>query len=241
MPVELRNKAIVITGAFGALGVATARAAVRSGARVALIDRVEKTPEELVALCDSPPHIMIRSVNLSDSSEAAAAVEKAAAHLSGVDVLINIAGAFRWQTVVSGDPEVWGELYAINFKTALNCSHAALAHLRQSSQGRVINIGALAAQSAAAGMGPYTASKAAVHRLTESLADELRNESITVNAVMPSIIDTPANRSGMPDADYSKWTTAAALADVLMFLASNESQAITGALIPVTGWSRPPH
>jgi NAD(P)-dependent dehydrogenase (short-subunit alcohol dehydrogenase family) len=239
MPVELRNKAIAITGAFGALGTATACAAVKAGARVALIDRLRNIPQELQSICEPGRHIALGGVNLIDAAEAAAAIETAAVHLRGVDVLINIAGAFRWQTVVSGGQEVWDQLFAINVKTALNCSQAALAHLRRSEHGRVINLGALAAQQAAAGMGPYTASKAAVHRFTESLAEELRSEGITVNAVLPSIIDTSANRIAMPDADHSKWTAPAALADVILFLASNESRALTGALIPVTGWAKP--
>jgi NAD(P)-dependent dehydrogenase (short-subunit alcohol dehydrogenase family) len=114
-------------------------------------------------------------------------------------------------------------------------SRAAVPYLRQSKQGHIINIGANAALKASAGMGAYAASKAGVHRLTESLAEELKGDGITVNAVLPSIIDTPANRADMPNADFSKWVTPQALADVILFLASPQAQAIIGALLPVTG------
>jgi NAD(P)-dependent dehydrogenase (short-subunit alcohol dehydrogenase family) len=105
----------------------------------------------------------------------------------------------------------------------------------RSAAGRIVNIGANAALKSAAGMGAYTASKAAVHRLTESLADELKDQGVTVNAVLPSVIDTPVNRRDMPDADFTKWVTAGELAAVILFLASAEASGITGALVPVVG------
>jgi NAD(P)-dependent dehydrogenase (short-subunit alcohol dehydrogenase family) len=126
-------------------------------------------------------------------------------------------------------------MHRINLSTCLDTTRAALPHLKAASAGRVGNIGALGAIKAAAGMGAYAASKAGVHRLTESLAEETKGTGVTVNAVLPSIIDTPANRADMPDADPSKWVSPAQLAAVILFLASREAQAVTGALIPVTG------
>ena len=149
--------------------------------------------------------------------------------------MVNIAGAFRWQTVSEGDPAIWDLLFTVNVKTALNCSRAALPYLHQSRAGRIVNVGANAASKAGAGMGAYAASKAGVHRLTESLAEELKKDGITVNAVLPSIIDTPANRKDMPQADFAAWVTPAALAKVIQFLASPDAQPVTGALIPVVG------
>jgi NAD(P)-dependent dehydrogenase (short-subunit alcohol dehydrogenase family) len=108
--------------------------------------------------------------------------------------------------------------------------------LLERGRGRIINIGAgAAAARAGAGMGAYTASKAGVQKLTESLADELRDRGITVNAVLPGTIDTPRNRSDMPDADFSRWVTPDAIAEVVVFLASDSAQAVTGAAIPVFG------
>jgi NAD(P)-dependent dehydrogenase (short-subunit alcohol dehydrogenase family) len=230
----MRGKTMVITGAFGSLGAATARAAAQRGARVALIDNAPRAPQGLIEAC-GPDAIAFTGVDLAKASDAAAVIDKAHEQMQGLDVLINIAGAFRWQTLADGDPAAWDLLFAVNLKTAVNASRAALPHLRRSKAGRIINIGANAALKAGAGMGPYTASKAGVHRLTESLAEELKSEGITVNAVLPSIIDTPANRADMPQADPSKWVTPQSLADVILFLASEEAHAITGALLPVTG------
>jgi NAD(P)-dependent dehydrogenase (short-subunit alcohol dehydrogenase family) len=152
-----------------------------------------------------------------------------------IDALINIAGGFRWQTIQDGDPQTWDELYRLNVTSTLNASIACLPYLRQAKAGRIVNIGAAAALKAGTGMGAYAAAKSAVHRLTESLADELKAEGITVNAVLPSIIDTPANRKDMPDADRSKWVAPVELASIILFLASDAASALTGALIPVTG------
>jgi NAD(P)-dependent dehydrogenase (short-subunit alcohol dehydrogenase family) len=230
----LSGKGVLITGAFGALGAATAIAAAESGARVALIDRAPQPPAGLVEHA-GPDAVVVPGVDLVAPEQAVRAVEAAHKGLGRLDVLLNIAGAFRWQTVAEGDPAAWDLLFAINLKTALNSSRAALPYLRKSEQGRIVNVGANAATKAGAGMGAYTASKAGVHRLTESLAEELKTTRITVNAVLPSIIDTPANRAEMPTADFSTWVTPQALAEVILFLASPQSQAVTGALLPVTG------
>jgi NAD(P)-dependent dehydrogenase (short-subunit alcohol dehydrogenase family) len=231
---RVAGKSILITGAFGALGAATAIAAGKAGARLALVDRASKTPAGLLESC-GPESTALGGVDLTAPADAAAAVEAAQRHLGSLDVLINIAGAFRWQTVADGDPATWDLMFAINLKTAVNTSRAALPFLRKSAAGRIINIGANTAIKAAAGMGAYAASKAGVHRLTESLAEELKSEGITVNAVLPSVIDTPANRADMPKADFSTWVTPAAMAAVILFLASDEAQPITGALVPVVG------
>jgi NAD(P)-dependent dehydrogenase (short-subunit alcohol dehydrogenase family) len=225
---------IVVSGAFGALGAATALAASKAGASVALLDRAPQPPAGLLLACGSDA-VVLPGVDLVKTDEATAAIDAARQSLGGLDVLINIAGAFRWQTVLDGDPATWDLLFGINLKTAVNSSRAAIPHLRKSKQGRIVNIGANAALKAGAGMGAYAASKAGVHRLTESLAEELKNEGITVNAVLPSIIDTPANRADMPKADFSTWVTPQALAAVILFLASAEAQPVTGALLPVTG------
>jgi NAD(P)-dependent dehydrogenase (short-subunit alcohol dehydrogenase family) len=209
-------------------------AAAKSGARIALLDQAAKPPAGLLEGFAGDT-IALGGVNLVDAAQATAAVDSACQRLQGLDVLINIAGAFRWEKIADGDSATWDLLFATNVMTALHCSRAAIPHLRRRKGGRIINIGANAATRAALGMGAYTAAKSGVHRLTESLAEELKDESITVNAVLPSIIDTPANRADMPQADFSRWVTPEALAAVILFLASDASQAVTGALIPVTG------
>src|SRR5262249_14912914 len=134
-----------------------------------------------------------------------------------------------------GAAAAWDSQFTSNLKSAVNACHAAIPHLRASRAGRIINVGAYAALKAGAGMGAYAASKAGVHSLTESLAAELKDQRITVNAVLPSIIDTPTNRKDMPDADFSKWVSTESLAAVILFLASEQARDITGALLPVTG------
>ena len=123
----------------------------------------------------------------------------------------------------------------MNLKTALNASRAALPYFLASGVGRIVNVGAQAANRAGEGMGPYAASKAAVHRLTESLAEELKLKNVTVNAVLPSTIDTALNRKEMPNADFTRWVAPDDLAAVMLFLASDAARAVTGALIPVSG------
>jgi len=173
-------------------------------------------------------------VDLTDPASAERAIDAVAARFGRLDALLNIAGGFVWQT--TDDPEpAWARMFALNLTTALNASRAALPRLKASPEGRIVNVGANGALKAAAGMGAYAASKAAVHRLTESLAEELKDTAVTVNAVLPSILDTEQNRKDMPDTDPAKWVQPSDLARVMLFLASPDSRAITGALIPVTG------
>ena len=162
------------------------------------------------------------------------AIDAVVAHFGRLDVLINIAGGFAFETVADGDPKTWQRMYALNVLTALNASRSAIPHLVASGAGRIVNVGAMGALQAGAGMGAYAASKAGVHRLTEAFAAEWKGR-ITVNAVLPSTIDTAANRASMPKADFAKWVTPQELANVILFLASDAASAVTGALLPVAG------
>jgi NAD(P)-dependent dehydrogenase (short-subunit alcohol dehydrogenase family) len=224
----MNGKVVVVTGASGALGRVVAEAASSRGARVAGIDHA---PSQMEA---SPDRIEIGGVDLSDAAQAKTAIDAVATRFGKVDALINIAGGFAFEAVAEGDPKTWRRMYALNVLTALNASCAAIPHLAASSSARIVNVGAMGALQAGAGMGPYAASKAGVHRLTEALAAEWKGK-ITVNAVLPSIIDTAANRASMPKADFAKWVTAEELANVILFLASDAASAVTGALLPVTG------
>ncbi len=123
----------------------------------------------------------------------------------------------------------------MNVQTTANASRAAIPHLKRSPAGRIVNVGANGALKASLGMGAYAASKAGVHSLTQALSEELKGDGVTVNAVLPSIIDTPTNRADMPKADFASWVRPEELAAVMLFLASEEASAVTGALVPVTG------
>jgi len=225
---------VVVTGAFGNLGVGVARAFREQGALVALVDHVQ--PAANLGADFGAPHCVLGGVDLTSVASAGAAMATVCETLGSIDVLVNIAGGFRWQTLEQGDVDGWDRMFAMNLKTAVVATKAALPRLLQSAAGRIINVGAgAAARPAGAGMGAYTASKAGVHKLTESLAEELKDRGITVNAVLPGIIDTPQNRAEMPKADYSRWVAPAAIAAVIAFLASEQAAAVTGALIPVYG------
>ena len=178
--------------------------------------------------------IDLAGVDLTDEQAVAKAVAEVEAKLGSIDILVNIAGGFTWETVEDGSVASWEKMFSMNVKSNVTITRAALPAIRRSSAGRIVNIGAGAAIQAAAGMGSYAASKAGVHRLTEALANELAGSSVTVNAILPSIIDTPTNRADMPDADTSQWVQPQAIADVILFLASQAARSVTGALIPVT-------
>jgi len=224
----MNGKVLVITGALGALGKVVTETAVKHGARVAGVDHA---PSQAAA---TPERIELGGVDLSDAAQAKKAIDAVAAHFGRIDALVNIAGGFTYETVAEGDIKSWQRMYALNVLTALNTSRAAIPHLQASSAGLIVNTGAMGALQAGSGMGPYAASKAGVHRLTETLAAELKGK-ITVNAVLPSTIDTSANRASMPKADFSKWVTPQELAEVILFLVSDAASAVTGALIPVSG------
>jgi 3-oxoacyl-[acyl-carrier protein] reductase len=224
----MNGKVIVVTGASGALGKVVAETALARGARVAGVDHAASQ------IPATASRIELGGVDLSDAAAAKEAIEAVAAHFGSCDALINIAGGFAFETVAEGDARTWQRMYALNVLTALNASRAAIPHLAASSAGRIVNIGAIGALQAGSGMGAYAASKAGVHRLTEALAAEWKGR-ITVNAVLPSTIDTPANRASMPKADFGKWVTPLELAEVILFLVSDAASAVTGALLPVSG------
>lgn len=223
---SLAGKACIVTGGAGALGLAVCRALSGAGAKVMAIDHS-------VVPAEQPG---IGGVDLSDASKAKAAIDKAVADMDGLFALINVAGGFRFEKLGEGKVETWDFLYTVNLKTALCASMAALPHLLKNKNGRIVNIGAAAAaKPATAGMGAYTASKAGVLKLTESLADEMKNDGITVNAILPTMIDTAANRRDMPKADFSKWVKPEEIAALILFLLSDEASAITGVNIPISG------
>ncbi|MGA2998021.1 3-oxoacyl-ACP reductase FabG [Bradyrhizobium sp.] len=224
----MEGKIIVVTGASGALGKVVVATALAKGARVTAIDHAASTMKA------TPDRIELGGVDLTDASEAKKAIDAAASHFGKLDALVNIAGGFAFETTAEGDPKTWQRMYALNVLTALNASRSAIPHLSASGAGRIINVGAMGALQAGAGMGAYAASKAGVHRLTEALAAEWKGK-IAVNAVLPSTIDTAANRASMPNADFAKWVRPEELADVILFLASDAASAVTGALLPVSG------
>lgn len=228
---RLQDRHVLVTGAFGTLGLAVVRAALAAGARVSAVDRAP-VPVGAATLAGVQAY---GEVDLADGAAAQATFDRVAQAAGGLDALVNVAGTFRWETVEGGSLDTWDLLYRVNLRTAVSASKAALPHLIARGAGSIVNVGAGAAAKAGAGMGAYAASKAGVARLTEAMAEELKDRAITVNAVLPSIIDTPPNRADMPKADFDRWVKPEQLADVIVFLLSAQARAITGALIPVSG------
>ena len=228
----LNGKVVAVTGGFGQLGVAVVQAAIAAGARVAALDRAA-APAGGVPMDGA---LALGGLDLAEPDAAVRALDRVVRQYGGLDALVNIAGTFRWEELSEGSVDTWDFLYRVNLRSAVSTSRAALPHLFKRGGGRIVNIGAgAAAARAAAGMGAYTASKAGVAKLTEALAAELKDRNITVNAILPIIIDTPANHADMPKADFSRWVAPKSIADTIMFLLSDSARDITGALIPVSG------
>ena len=228
---NLNEKRVAVTGGFGALGVATVNALQAAGAHVAAIDRASGPPGG-VSIGSAKA---FGGMDIGDPAAAKTAFAQVAQALGGLDALVNIAGTFRFEKVADGGLETWDFLYNVNLRTAVAASKAALPFLLESKAASIVNIGAMGALKAGTGMGAYAASKAGIFKLTEALADELKDKDITVNAILPSIIDTPPNRADMPKANFAHWVKPEQIAGVIAFLLSDDARAITGALIPIAG------
>jgi NAD(P)-dependent dehydrogenase (short-subunit alcohol dehydrogenase family) len=235
---KAEDRVAVITGAAGNLGVAVAAAFAVAGLRTALVDAASPVDiERRQASLDDPSRcLVIGGVDLTDPAAAARMVDEVEAGFGRLDILVNTVGGFRGGAPLAQDDlTTWDFMLAINLRTALNACRAAIPKMTARGWGRIVNVGAGAAFSGVPGLAAYGAAKSAVMRLTESLAGELKGTGVTVNAVVPSIIDTPQNRADMPNADYSKWVAPAAIADVIAFLASDAARAVTGVNLPVFG------
>jgi NAD(P)-dependent dehydrogenase (short-subunit alcohol dehydrogenase family) len=235
---EFTNKSIIITGAAGNLGAAVAATFAEAGARVALVDISEERLLQTQAALPQQSSSIIIPTNLIEPAAVASMVRDVLEQFHSVDILANIAGGFTMGPLLhETDDHDWDFMMNLNLRTIFNCCREVIPRMRQHGGGRIINIAARAAREGKAKMGPYCASKAAVITLTESLSAENRELDINVNCILPGTIDTPRNREEMPDSDFSKWVPPQALAEVILFLASDAARCVTGAAIPVYGKS----
>lgn len=230
---EVAPRVVVVTGAFGALGSAVAREFGRHGARLALVDAAQPSAELQREFGGA--HLLLGGADLSSLEATRKAMAAIAMRFGGIDVLVNVAGGFRWERIEDGEIDTWDSLYAMNLRSAVVCCRCVLPAMLERGGGRIVNVGAGAASRAGLGMGAYAASKSGVQRLTEALAEELKDRNVTVNAVLPGTIDTPRNRLDMAAADFSRWVTPTQVARVIAFLASDDAAAVNGAAIPVSG------
>lgn len=224
----MRN--VIVTGGTGALGSAVVGAFLDGGDRV-IVPWV--APGELDRLLESlgeSERLVAIEADISEELGAQKVVQEA----GRVDVLVNGVGAFAGGPPLAEAPlEDWDRMYRINLRTAVAMSRAALPSLASSTRGALLFVASSAVDSAPAGLGAYVASKAGVVALARTLVHELASTSVRVNTIVPTTIDTPANRAAMPDADFSSWTPPAEIARVLHWLASEDAGTVRGAFVPV--------
>jgi len=232
---NFQGSTVMITGAAGNLGRAVAQTFAQQGARLLLVDRAADALESAFGRQDGQTLV---AADLFDREATRLAIASALQSLGRIDVLCHLAGGFAMgEKVHETSEKTWDFMLDINARTFINVAQALVPSMIEQGGGRIVAVGAFSAQKGAAGMGAYVASKSALIRLVESMSAELREQGINVNCVLPTIIDTPANRAAMPDADPARWVAPEALADAIAFLASKAARAIHGAALPVTGLS----
>ncbi len=230
------DEVVIVTGAAGNLGAAVVEILTSRGARVAAMDRTEASLDAVLAKMAEPgKHLAVAGVDLTESTACAALVEQVLQRFGRIDGLVNTVGTFAMAGIDEANPAQWEFLFKVNLSTTLNMCRAAVPPMRGAGRGSIVNVGAGAALKASAGMSAYAASKSAVLRLTESLADELKSHGVRANSVLPSTIDTPQNRAAMPKADVGKWVTPAQVAEVVAFLLADAGSGVNGAAIPISG------
>ncbi|HEV2557339.1 MAG TPA: SDR family NAD(P)-dependent oxidoreductase [Microvirga sp.] len=225
--IDLSNRVIVVTGAAGNLGRAIGRRLHAAGAARVLLDRAGLQADEERTLA-------VGEVDLTDGAQVSAALERAKTRFGRIDGLVATVGGFEGGPAVHETPwSAWERMLNANLKTAVTACHAVLPHFVEG--GRIVTIGARPGVSSVAGLAPYAASKAAVIRLTESIALEHRDRNITANCIAPSTIDTPQNRAAMPGANFFNWVPPDEIAELALFLLSPAARSISGAVIPIYG------
>ncbi len=228
------NKIVVVTGAAGNLGKAVVASFLEAGATVCALDHGHG---RLAGLFPEENSLSIyENVNLNDRNATIDLGKQIVLEHSVIDVLVNTVGGFTMgERVDQTSPETWEKMININVIPLLNSAAAFVPVMIEAGKGKVINIGAGAGLKGGSKMGAYAAAKAAVIRLTESMAAELKPFHIQANCILPGTIDTPQNRQAMPNSDFSKWISPHDIAKGILFLASSDADAISGVSLPIMG------
>ena len=231
------SRSAVVTGGTGGLGVAVTQALLKQGCKVAIpvtSDRHIAAFEQKIGNLKS--QVMTVRADLTVESEVRKFFQTVIDDLGHVDILANIAGGyFGGVPVAETDVAKWEFMMDLNLKAAFLCCKAVLPQMIERRYGKIVNVSARAGLSGIAGLGAYCASKSGLRVLTEAIAEEVKDSGINVNSILPSIINTPANRKAMPDEDHSRWVSPNDIAKVILFLTSDEAAIINGAAIPVYG------
>lgn len=227
---------VIVTGAAGNVGRALLTTLASRGDRIIAVDRQSAAMDDLLEpFGGKDRHLVLADLDLFDAAACEAAVKAGLARYGRIDGIAHTVGGFASAAAAEGGPDLWEQMYRLNVLTTLNIFRAALPSMRAAGRGSLVAIGAGAAVKAPSGLGAYAGAKSAVHRLVESFADELKADRIRVNAILPSIIDTPQNRAAMPDADHTAWVRPREIADAIAFLLAEDASGVTGAFIPVSG------
>lgn len=229
---DFSDRVALVTGASGALGSAVAERFEDAGATVAAADVVDPADEE--ALLDASGDVHFYGGDFTDESEVGDVVADVVDDHGRLDCLLNVAGTWRGGDHVEETAvETFELLFDVNLKTTFLASKHALPHLRE-TEGAIVSVSARSSLEGGEGDGLYRAAKAGVRLLTETMAEENLG-TVRANAVMPSVIDTPANREMMPDADHEAWVDPVDIAEVMLFLCSDAAAVTSGAAVPVYG------
>lgn len=227
----------VVTGGTGGLGVAVTEGLLKTGCKVAIpvtSDRHTAALEQQIGNLKS--QVMTVRADLTVEADVHDFFQNVLDEFGQVDILANIAGGFFGGVpVAETDVAKWEFMMDLNLKATFLCCKAVIPQMIERGYGKIVNVSARAALSGIAGLGAYCASKSGLRVLTESIAEEVKDSGINVNSILPSIIDTPANRTAMPDEDHSRWVSPSDIAKVILFLTSDDSAIINGAAIPVYG------
>jgi NAD(P)-dependent dehydrogenase (short-subunit alcohol dehydrogenase family) len=231
---ELKDRIAIITGGTGALGRAVVSEFLEEGAKVVCTYIVDQELKGLSSMIKNQNLLLIKS-DVTKEKQVAKVVKKTLERFRRIDILINIVGGFAYALIQDTDEATWDRMMTINLKSTVLCSKAVLPQMVKQNYGKMINISSRPGLKGSSGLGAYAASKAGVLNFTQTIADEVKDYDININAVLPSTIDTPANRRAMPKEDFTKWVKPEEIARVMVFLASDDSKPISGAGIPVYG------
>lgn len=235
---QFNDRTALVTGAAGNLGRALCAALATEGAKIAMLDISSEALVQARSTLPDNAEIELFPADLLVSDAVERTVGAVKGRFGRIDVLANVAGGFAMGPPLhETDDATWDRMFDLNLRSVFHCCRAVVPIMLEQGQGSIVNVSARAALTAKANMGPYCAAKAGVVALTEALAQEHKQGGIRVNAILPGTVDTPENRAAMPDQDHSRWVPPAALADVMMFLASDAAGCVTGAAVPVYGRS----
>ena len=235
---RLEGKAAIIIGGTGGLGKDVMTEFLSQGASVLSTYLHERELEECGDLVDEfGERVAFCKSDVTKASDVSDTALKAAQKFSRIDILVNIVGGFSQSHITETDEEAWDRMMQMNLKSAFLCSKHVIPHMMKQGRGSIVNIASRPALKGSPGLSAYGASKAGVLNLTQSLAEELKEHNINVNAIIPGTMDTPGNRKSMPDADFSKWVPTRDVAKVIAFLCSDDARVVSGAAIPVYGKS----